>query len=77
MIDFGFYAPAGFATDPAAIDRAAARLEALGHRVVVDPTARGREQRFSADDDERLTMQTRERELLMAHHGRLARDPWS
>lgn len=54
MIDFGFYAPAGFATDTAAIDHAAARLEALGHRVVVDPTARARSQRFSADDDERL-----------------------
>ena len=54
MIDFGFYAPAGFATDPAAVDRAVARLTGLGHRVVVDPTARGRAQRFSADDDERL-----------------------
>lgn len=54
MIDFGFYAPAGFATDPAAIDRAVARLEERGHNVVVDPTARGRVQRFSGDDDERL-----------------------
>jgi muramoyltetrapeptide carboxypeptidase len=54
MIEFGFYAPAGFATDPAAIDRATARLEGLGHHVRVDPTARGRAQRFSADDDERL-----------------------
>jgi muramoyltetrapeptide carboxypeptidase len=54
MIDFGIFAPAGFATDPDAIDRAIARLTALGHRVVVDPTARGREQRFSAGDDERL-----------------------
>ena len=51
---FGIYAPAGFATDPAAIDRAVARLTGLGHRVCVDPTARGRDQRFSAHDDERL-----------------------
>jgi muramoyltetrapeptide carboxypeptidase len=51
---FGFFAPAGFATDPAAIDRAAARLAALGHRVHVDPSARGRAQRFAAPDDERL-----------------------
>ncbi|MEP7276929.1 MAG: LD-carboxypeptidase [Betaproteobacteria bacterium] len=54
MIDFGIFAPAGFATDPAAIDRAVERLTALGHRVVVDPTARARAQRFSADDDTRL-----------------------
>src|SRR4030095_16717858 len=53
-IDFGIVAPAGFATDPASVDRAVALLTALGHRVVVDPTARGREQRFSAGDDERL-----------------------
>ena len=54
MIDFGIYAPAGFATDVAAVDRAVARLTALGHRVVVDATARGRAQRFSAGDEERL-----------------------
>ena len=54
MTDFGIFAPAGFATDPAAVDRAVARLTALGHRVVVDPTARAREQRFSAGDDARL-----------------------
>jgi muramoyltetrapeptide carboxypeptidase len=54
MIDFGIFAPAGFATDPASVDRAVARLTSLGHRVVVDPTARGRDQRFSANDDERL-----------------------
>lgn len=51
---FGFYAPAGFATNPAAIDRAVVRLSTLGHRVHVDPTARTRAQRFSATDDERL-----------------------
>jgi len=50
----GVYAPAGFATDPAAVDRAVARLAALGHRVHIDPTARSRVQRFSADDGERL-----------------------
>jgi muramoyltetrapeptide carboxypeptidase len=51
---FGFYAPAGFATERAALDRAVARLTALGHSVVIDPTAMSREQRFSASDDERL-----------------------
>jgi muramoyltetrapeptide carboxypeptidase len=50
----GLYAPAGFATDPAAVARAVARWEAAGHRVVVDPTALSRWQRFSAPDDERL-----------------------
>jgi len=29
-----------------------------------------------ADDDERVAMQARERTLLAAHHGPLARDPW-
>ena len=50
----GLYAPAGFATDPEAVARAIARLEAAGHRVVVDRTVAGRWQRFSAPDDERL-----------------------
>lgn len=50
----GLYAPAGFAPEPASIDRAVARLTAQGHRVVVDPTATSRWQRFSATDDERL-----------------------
>lgn len=50
----GLYAPAGFATEPAAIGRAVARLQAAGHSVVVDPTATSRWQRFSASDDERL-----------------------
>jgi muramoyltetrapeptide carboxypeptidase len=50
----GLYAPAGFAQDPTALTRAVARLEALGHRVVVDPTCHGRWQRFAAPDDERL-----------------------
>ena len=47
-------APAGFATDPGAIDRAEALLTRLGHRVKADATARSRYQRFSAPDDERL-----------------------
>jgi len=50
----GLYAPAGFATEPAAIERAATRLRAQGHRVVVDSTCTARWQRFSAPDDERL-----------------------
>ncbi len=50
----GIYAPAGFAQEPAALTRAVARLEARGHRVVVDPTCHLRWQRFSAPDDERL-----------------------
>jgi len=50
----GLYAPAGFAQEPAALDRAVARLEAMGHRVVVDPTCHGRWQRFAAPDDDRL-----------------------
>lgn len=60
----GVYAPAGFALDPAALDRAVARLEALGKRVLVDPTCRSRWQRFAATDDERLA-------AIM----RMARDP--
>ena len=50
----GLYAPAGFVTDPLAIERAVHRLSELGHRVVVDPTCSTRWQRFSATDDERL-----------------------
>jgi muramoyltetrapeptide carboxypeptidase len=50
----GIFAPAGFAPDPAALDRAIVRLEAMGHRVVVDPTCRARWQRFAAPDAERL-----------------------
>ena len=51
---FTIVAPAGFATDPVALDRAVLCLERLGHRVTCDPTARGRFQRFAAPDDERL-----------------------
>ena len=50
----GLYAPAGFVLEAEAIARATARLQALGHRVIVDPTASTRWQRFSASDDERL-----------------------
>ncbi len=50
----GIYAPAGFTTDPAAVARAVSRLEAAGHRVVVDPSASTLWQRFSAPDEERL-----------------------
>jgi len=55
----GLYAPAGFAIEPEAIARAIARLEAAGHRVVVDPTVTTRWQRFSAPDTERLAAVTR------------------
>jgi muramoyltetrapeptide carboxypeptidase len=50
----GLYAPAGFVIDPEAIARAKRRLEALGHRVIVDSTVSTRWERFSANDDERL-----------------------
>ena len=62
----GLYAPAGFVVEPEAIGRATARLEALGHRVIIDPTASGRWQRFSATDDERLAAVMR-----MASHPRV------
>jgi len=51
---FTIVAPAGFATDPAALARAVTCLEDLGHDVTCDPTAAGRWQRFAAPDDERL-----------------------
>jgi muramoyltetrapeptide carboxypeptidase LdcA involved in peptidoglycan recycling len=50
----GLYAPAGFVTDPAAIERAVAGFEASGHRVIVDRTVGMRWERFAAVDDERL-----------------------
>jgi muramoyltetrapeptide carboxypeptidase len=53
-LTFTIVAPAGFATDPPALERAVARLAALGHRVRCDATAQGRWQRFAAPDDERL-----------------------
>lgn len=63
-LGIGLFAPAGYVTNPAAIDRARARLESLGHRVVVDPTCSARWQRFAGTDDERL-----------AAIERMARDP--
>jgi muramoyltetrapeptide carboxypeptidase len=53
-LHFTIVAPAGFATDPQAVDRAMARLAGLGHRVDCDRAARGRFQRFAAPDNERL-----------------------
>jgi len=53
-LQFTIVAPAGFAMDLHAVDRAVERLEARGHRVRLDATARSRWQRFSAPDDERL-----------------------
>ncbi len=50
----GIYAPAGCATDPEALDRAVANLEAAGHRVHVDAGCTARWQRFAGSDDERL-----------------------
>jgi muramoyltetrapeptide carboxypeptidase len=58
-LGIGLYAPAGFVVEPASIERAVARLQALGHRVVVDPTCTSRWQRFAAPDDERLAALTR------------------
>ena len=62
--DIGIFAPAGFATEPEALDRAVAHLEAAGHRVLVDPGCTARWQRFAGTDDERL-----------AALWRMARDP--
>src|SRR5690349_25158489 len=47
-------APSGYVADPSALDRAAAYLEAEGHRVIVDDAARLRHQRFAGTDEERL-----------------------
>lgn len=52
--DVGFYAPSGVVVDEAAVDRAARRLLAAGHRVVEDEASRVRHQRFAGDDDVRL-----------------------
>ncbi|MBS0318970.1 MAG: LD-carboxypeptidase [Proteobacteria bacterium] len=51
---FYVYAPSGHATDPAAVHRAVALLEARGARVVLDDSALERHQRFAGDDDARL-----------------------
>jgi hypothetical protein len=60
----GLYAPAGFVTNDTVLERAVARLSALGHRIVVDESCTTRWQRFSATDDARL-----------AAIGRMADDP--
>ncbi len=48
---FYVYAPSGHATDPAAVYRAVALLEARGAHVTLDDTALERHQRFAGDDD--------------------------
>ncbi|HEY8243522.1 MAG TPA: LD-carboxypeptidase [Casimicrobiaceae bacterium] len=53
-MDLGVYAPAGYATDPDAVTRAAERLRALGHRVWIDLGALGRHTRFAGTDADRL-----------------------
>lgn len=53
-MDIGVYAPAGHATDPEAVTRAAERLRGMGHRVWIDPGVLGRHMRFAGTDDERL-----------------------
>jgi muramoyltetrapeptide carboxypeptidase len=50
----GIVAPSGFVADPATLDRASAYFAARGHRAIVDPAARLREQRFAGSDAERL-----------------------
>jgi muramoyltetrapeptide carboxypeptidase len=62
----GLYAPAGFALDPPAIDRAVTRLTAMWEKVIVDPTCRTRWQRFAAPDEERFASV-----LRMAHDPRV------
>ena len=53
-LSFGLYAPAGYATDPAALTRAVSLLEARGSRVQVDAGALERHQRFAGSDAARL-----------------------
>ncbi|MEO5699755.1 MAG: LD-carboxypeptidase [Casimicrobiaceae bacterium] len=53
-LGIGIYAPAGYVPDPGAIERARARLSAMGHRVTVDPSCADRWLRFAGDDQARL-----------------------
>ena len=53
-LSFAIYAPSGYAQDPSALDRAVARLAALGGEVHVDASALARHTRFAGTDDERL-----------------------
>jgi len=48
------YAPAGVELRTAALKLARQRLAALGFSVTMDPSVRGRHQRFAGDDDARL-----------------------
>ncbi len=52
--DIGVYAPAGHATDPAAVTRAIEHLASLGHRVIVDGDLLTRHTRFAGTDQARL-----------------------
>jgi len=53
-LSFAIYAPSGYAQDPSALDRAVARLAAVGGEVHVDASALARHTRFAGTDDERL-----------------------
>ncbi len=48
------YSPAGAVRDVGAFRRGVKRLQALGHRVIVDEAALKSHQRFAGDDEERL-----------------------
>lgn len=50
----GLYAPAGIVPEPAALERAVGRLEALGHPVHVDPGCLVRHDRFAGTDEARV-----------------------
>lgn len=54
MACFGFFAPSGFIRDPQIVERAAERLRALGHTVVMDESLLCCDTRFAGDDDTRL-----------------------
>ena len=51
----GIVAPSGYVADPSTLDRAAEYFERRGDRVVIDPAARMRKQRFAGSDAERLS----------------------
>ncbi len=48
------FSPAGVVAQPAALRRAARRLDALGFETTIDPDATARHQRFAGDDERRL-----------------------
>jgi muramoyltetrapeptide carboxypeptidase len=80
----GVIAPSGYVADPATLDRAVEYFERRGHRAIVDPAARRREQRFAGSDAERLAslrriVARRDVDIVMAARGgdglsRLLRD---